>query len=169
MSLFIKLCSWEKVAKKSRITEERWSHCQSLFRVRDRTSNPEHVSFLTPRKMVNKTHLKLPTTGGFHVWLSYSGNRILGCIQRRITDRDRNVIIPVWLALVRSCLKYSVQLQSPQYKKDIDTLKRVQRRVTKMAKELKNIFYEERLEEDGLIFSGEEKAQQGTSSQFSRI
>ncbi|GAB0190596.1 hypothetical protein GRJ2_001524900 [Grus japonensis] len=68
-------------------------------------------------------------------------NRVLGCIKHSIARQSRAVIVPLYIAVVLPHLKYRVQFRAPQYKKDIELLECVQRRVTKMVQGLKATEY----------------------------
>ena len=76
---------------------------------------------------------------------------MFGLIRTNITYKEEMLIIPLYKAIFRPHLEYCIQAWRPHRKKDIDTLARIQRRATNIIPELRDLSYEERLKECGLI------------------
>ena len=58
--------------------------------------------------------------------------------------------MPLYKSLVRSCLEYCVQAWQPYLVKDIKLMEKVQKRMTRMLPDLKNMSYPESLKILGL-------------------
>jgi len=68
-----------------------------------------------------------------------------------MTNRLREVILPLYFALVRLHQEYWIHCWTVRYKTDMEFLVRIHQRATEMMKGLKHLSYEERLRELGLF------------------
>ena len=78
-------------------------------------------------------------------------NHFLGRIKRSAASMVREVLLPLYSALVRPHLEYCIHMWSPQYRRNIDLLECVQRRATKILQGMEQHSCEDRLKDLGLF------------------
>jgi hypothetical protein len=74
-----------------------------------------------------------------------TANRVLGCLKHCFKYMSPDVFLQLYKAMVRPHLEYASCIWSPYLVKDRDKIERIQRRATRMVKELKHLPYMERL------------------------
>ena len=72
---------------------------------------------------------------------------LTGLILRSVTGRTGDILLPLFIALVRPILEYANPVWCPMYKKDIERIEKVQRHFTKRICGLNKLSYPERLKE----------------------
>ena len=76
---------------------------------------------------------------------SKKANSILGCIRRAIKYKDREMILPLYIAHVRSRLEYGSVVWNPYLVQDKKRIEYIQRRATKMINGISHLSYKSRL------------------------
>jgi len=85
---------------------------------------------------------------------------VLGMVKRHFKELDKEDFLIIYNTYIRPHLEYCVQAWSPHLVKDKVCLERIQRRATKMVKEVKKLKYEDRLRKLG-IYSLERRRLRG--------
>ena len=78
-------------------------------------------------------------------------NQIVGMIRRTYEERSKNNLVPLYKSLVRPHLEYCVQAWRPYLQQDINNIEGVQRRMTKMMREVEEEEYEQRMKTTKLM------------------
>ena len=78
-------------------------------------------------------------------------NKLVGLISRTLDYKSADNVIPLYKSLVRPILEYGSQLWSPYTQKDIESIERVQKRITKLIPYIRNKNYSDRLKFLGLM------------------
>jgi hypothetical protein len=82
-------------------------------------------------------------------------NSRLGLIKSMFQNLDSSILLPLYKSLVRPLLEYCVSVWNPTLKMNINEIEKVQRRATKLIKEIKHLDYPSRLKYlklDSLLF-----------------
>ena len=79
-------------------------------------------------------------------------NRVLGFITRSVSNRSADVILKLYLALVKPHLDYAVQFWSLYHRMSIDKLETVQRSMTKMIQGIRNLTFKDIIKQFNLHF-----------------
>ena len=120
--------------------------------------NPRHDLFLNGTSLEKPKHQK---DLGVYIscdlkWETHiatiikRANIIIALIKRAFENKTPQMILKLYKSYIRPVLEYCNSIWSPYYVKDVEILERVQRRVTKVPVELRDMPYQDRLKVLGL-------------------
>ena len=78
-------------------------------------------------------------------------NRVLGFIARNFRYKNKELILPLYKSQVRPNLEHAVQFWSPNLRRGIDKIEKIQRIATKMIRKIRNHSYQQRIQDLDLI------------------
>ncbi|XP_065672152.1 uncharacterized protein LOC136089977 [Hydra vulgaris] len=88
---------------------------------------------------------------------SSKANAIMGMIKNTFVHLNQHLLKQLYTTFVRPLIEFAAPVWSPNCKGDIEILKRVQHRVTRMIKNLRSLLYEDRLQILGLTTLSERR------------
>ena len=98
--------------------------------------------------------------------VAQKANHILGYIKSSVASRVKEVILPLYSALMRTHLEYCIQMWSPQYRRDVGLLECVQRSAATMIQGMEQLPSEDSLRELGLFSLKKRRLQGGLRANF---
>ena len=101
--------------------------------------NPQN-RYNTNKITLNRSECERYLGVQFSLDLRHTKHCVLGFIDRSVKSKSAEVVLKLYLALVRPHFDHAVQLWSSYYRMDIALLESVQKRMTKMIQGIRNIF-----------------------------
>ena len=146
----VKLQEWSR----KWLLEFNESKCK-VMHISIRNTNPKydyHFNDITLEESMLEKDLGIYVTPNWkssaHVAkVAAKANSMIGRIRQTFTYMNKYIFKKVYPSLVRTHMEYAVQAWSPQLKKDINILEKVQQRATRLVPELGGLSYSERLTE----------------------
>ena len=100
--------------------------------------------------------------------ITKKANSVLGQLQRATVSRSKEMVIGFYKTYVRPLLESSVQAWNPWLKRDVEAIKKIQRRATKLVSGIGSLPYGERLKKCGLT-SLEDRRKRGDAIECFKI